>query len=123
MVWIVRTVGALVLFFGLWGLARPSGMVAAVRRAWATPRGKWLAAGFRLLFGVALLGSAAASDFPTAFRALGALSLLSAAVVLALGYPRELALVEWWTRRSAAEIRMAAAAALVFGLFVITTVG
>jgi hypothetical protein len=122
MVWIVRAVGALVVLFGLWGLIQPAGMVGAVRRAWATPRGKWLAAGFRLLFGLALLGTAAGSDFPTAFRALGALSLLSAAVVLALGYPRELAFVEWWTRRSAAELRVAAAAALAFGVFVVAAV-
>ena len=94
MAWIVRAVGMLVVLFGLWGLVQPTGLVDVLRRAWATLRGKWLAAGFRLLFGMALLGAAAGSAFPTVLRVLGVVSLLSAVTVLALGYERELAFVE-----------------------------
>ena len=122
MVWIVRAVGTLIALFGLWGLVHTAGLVGVLRRAWATPRGKWLAAGFRLLFGVALLGAAAASDFPTALRVLGVVSLLSAVTVLALSYERELAFVDWWARRRAAELRAWSAVALVFGVFVIVAV-
>lgn len=104
------------------GLVDPAGLVVVLRRAWATPRGKWLAAGFRLLFGIALLGVAAASDFPTALRVLGVVSLISAVAVLALHYERELAFVEWWARRPLAELRAWAAAALAFGVFVIVAV-
>ena len=122
MVWIVRAVGTLITLFGLWGLVHPAGLVGVLRRAWATPRGKWLAAGFRLLFGVALLGAAAASDFPTVLRVLGVVSLLAAVAVLALSYEGELALVEWWARRPAAELRAWSAVALAFGVFVIAAV-
>jgi hypothetical protein len=101
---------------------QPAGLVGVLRRAWATPRGKWLAAGFRLLFGVALLGAAAGSHFPTALRALGVVSLLSAVTVLALSYERELAFVEWWARRPPTELRAWSAAALAFGVFVIAAV-
>jgi hypothetical protein len=120
--WSVRAIGALVVFFGVWGLLQPAGLVTTLRRAWATPRGKWLAAGFRLLFGVALLGAAGASAFPTALRVIGVISLLSAATVLALPYRRELAFVEAWARRPAAELRAASLLALAFGAFVLLAV-
>ena len=77
-------------------------------------RGKWLAASFRLLFGVALLGAAAASAFPTALPVLGVVSRPSGAAVLILNDERDLALVEWWARRPAVQRRAWSAAALAF---------
>lgn len=122
MVWIVRAIGALVVIVGLFGVVHPAGLVGVLRRAWSTSRGKWLAAGFRLLFGLTLLGTAAGSEFPTALRALGVLSLLSAAAVLALSYARELAFIEWWARRPPMELRGWSALALAFGVFLLFAV-
>ena len=119
---VVSVIGALVAFVGLTGLLQPATLLRFLERAWATPRGLWLAVGFRLVFGIALLLAAAGSRAPLLLTIVGAISLVSAAVVPILGYARARSFVAWWSQRPAAFVRGWSLVACAFGGFLVYAV-
>lgn len=114
--------GLLILAFGLLGAIRPAALIQLLQRAWSTRSGLYLAAGFRLLFGVTLLLAARTSAYPTALTFLGCLSLVASLLALLIGYARALAFVEWWSQSPVLLIRASSLVAIAFGSFLIAAV-
>ena len=103
---------AVVAFFGLlvgamsvYGLIYPRPLLILVGEAVDSGTGWRFAIGVRLLLGVALLLAAPVSAWPLVFRAIGALTIVAAIVILLVG-PREiLSLLAWIERRSDLALR------------------
>jgi hypothetical protein len=110
-----------ILVIGALGLASPDALTAFVHR-WQTPLGIWMAAAFRVTFGVALWLAAPSSRFPVLLECLGAISALSGIALPVLGLTRLKAIVSWWGNRSAAFKRLWAVVALLVGGFLLWAV-
>jgi len=110
-----------ILAIGVLGLASPDALMAFVRR-WQTPLGIWIAAAFRVTFGVVFWLAAPSSRVPVLLKILGAVSVLSGVALPLLGLSRFEAIVSWWAGRSAVFKRMWAVVALAFGGFLLWAV-
>ena len=110
-----------IMAIGALGLASPGALMAFVRR-WQTPLGLWVAAGFRIVFGVAVWLAAPSSRFPIALQILGAVSVMSGMTLPLVGLSRFAAIVSWWERRSAAFKRTWAGVACAVGGFLLWSV-
>ena len=119
---LVAAFGLLIAALGLLGAARPTGLIELLRRAWSTRRGLYLAAGFRVLFGIVLLLAASESAYRVALASLGGLAIATALIGLLMGYQRDLAFIEWWSQRPASFIRVWSLAAIAFGVFLVISV-
>jgi hypothetical protein len=110
-----------IMVVGALGLASPDALMSFVRR-WQTPSGIWVAAAFRVTFGIALWLAAPASRVPLVLQILGAVSITSGIALPLLGLSRFAAIVSWWERRSAAFKRLWAGVAFAFGGFLLWSV-
>ncbi len=110
-----------ILVIGALGLASPDALASFVRR-WQTPSGIWVAAGFRLAFGVAAWLAAPSSRVPAVLEFLGAVSVLSGMALPFLGPSRFAAIVAWWEHRPAGFKRVWAGTACAFGAFLLWSV-
>jgi len=116
---LVALFGVAVAGVGLLGLLRPDQLLRLVRLPWNSPRGLYFAIGLRIVLGFALIAAAAESRFPEAFRILGILSLIGAALIPLLGFARMLRFIEWWVARPTGFIRGWSGVAVGFGLFLV----
>ena len=96
----VALLGGAITLLGLVGIVRPRSLIRFVQTVWQSPKGLYLAIGLRVVFGLILMAAASESRFPATFRFLGIISLVAAAVSLALGFARLQKFVGWWTDRS-----------------------
>jgi hypothetical protein len=110
-----------IVVIGALGLTSPDALTVFVRR-WQTPLGIWMAAAFRVTFGVALWLAAPSSRFPALLTFFGAISALSGIALPLLGLTRLESIVSWWANRSAVFKRLWAIVALLFGGFLLWTV-
>lgn len=119
MAWLVALFGAAVLGLGALGVARPATLMRLVSHTLGGEHGIATAAAIRVALGTLLLIAADETRHPGAIRALGGLSLLSAALLPILGRARVEAFVAWWADRPPAFVRTWALAAVAFGAFLI----
>ena len=85
--------GVLIVAMSLWGVMRPQAVVTTVS-SFADSKAGWLfAILIRILLGGALIAAAPLTDYTLAFRALGVLTLLAAAGLLAIGQHRMMSVV------------------------------
>ncbi len=110
-----------IMAIGALGLASPEALMSFVRR-WQTPLGIWVAAGFRIAFGVAVWLAAPSSRTPIVLQILGAVSVASGIALPFVGLSRFAAIVSWWERRSAGFKRAWAGVACAFGGFLLWSV-
>lgn len=100
MSFVVAVAGALLFLIGLVGVVSPAALAAVVSR-WQSPAGLHLAAGIRVLLGIAFLVAAAESRSPVFLRVMGWLLIVTGALTPLLGLRRFEALLEWWKRQPA----------------------
>jgi hypothetical protein len=113
MTFFVAAIGAFLLAIGVVGVVSPVALAGFVSR-WQTPNGLHLAAGIRVVVGIALLVAAGESRAPAFLRILGWVSIATGALTPLMGLRRFEALLAWWKGQPAPFRR--AWAALAAGL-------
>jgi hypothetical protein len=101
---------------GALGMISPMKLLNIVRR-FQSPAGIFAAAAFRILLGVALFFAAPASRAPELIRILGIIIVVVGLITPLFGLERFRRLLNWWSARKPAFMRMWAGFALAFGLF------
>ena len=103
-----------VLLMGVWGVLAPSRITDLVIR-FASKGGLWVAAGIRLVLGLALWFAAPVSRAPLLLQVLGVIALVAAFVLPLMGVDRFKALINWWTKLSPTAMRFNCLFAVAFG--------
>jgi hypothetical protein len=116
MAFLVAAFAVIMVFMGSYGIASPAGLVSFARK-WQGQLGVWTGAAIRLVFGVALWGSAPSSRTPTAFEVLGVISLLSGIALPIIGAERVTKLISWWSEQPSTFIRGWSAVGIALGVF------
>ncbi|MGD2138665.1 MAG: hypothetical protein PVF08_10445 [Gammaproteobacteria bacterium] len=111
--------GAAISLISLTGVILPARQLHAIRAAWQYRAALSVAVMIRLALGVLLVLAAPHSRFPLAFGVLGWLVIVAALLLPFVGRKRIDCLLEWWSRRSLAGIRLWSLAGLVFGCFLV----
>lgn len=99
MSYVVSVAGALLFLLGIVGVVSPAALASVVTR-WQSPTGLHLAAGIRVVLGIAFLVAAAESRSPLFLRVMGWILIVTGALTPLLGLRRFEGLLEWWKRRS-----------------------
>ena len=102
---IASLVAVFALLVGAWGVLAPS-RVADFATRFSTKAGLWVAAGIRVVFGLALWFAAPASRAPLLLQVLGAITLLAGVMLPLLGVDRFKALIDWWKKLSPTAMRL-----------------
>ena len=115
------TIVALVLSFfvaalGALGLISPMRLLEIVRQ-FQSQTGLYAAGAFRVVLGGALFFAAPASRAPRVLRILGIIILVAGLFTPLFGVERVHRLMDWWSTQGAMFMRVWAALALAFGLF------
>lgn len=108
--------GIFVSLFCLWAIVVPQKVHALVRGVTDTTWGYLLAAGVRLLLGLALLLAAPGSRFPTTFVVLGWVTIAAAVGIVLMGRERMGRLIDWFSRLSDTAVRAWLMLGVAFGL-------
>ncbi len=116
---IVLLFGVVVSLLSLYGLTKPVDLIDKVINFWNKPAGMMAAVSIRVLLGLCLILAAAGSHFPTTFHVLGAITLLSAVIILLAGKSRVDALISWIRGISPVFIRLWLLFGVLFGLFLV----
>jgi len=111
-------IGLLVTGIGILGVLSPATLLEVARFA-ATPLGLYVAAAVRIVFGLILMGAAAASRAPRALRVLGAFIVLAGIITLFIGVEGARSMLDFLSAHGMAPIRSVAALALLLGLFIV----
>ena len=119
----VLAISLIVFGFGVAGILTPMRLTPFV--LWFDNlRGLYIAAAFRILFGLALLDIAPTSQWPGFFNILGLITIAAGVILLALGLERFHKMVAWWCRQNAGILRVWFLFALIVGIFLIyATIG
>jgi hypothetical protein len=115
-VFVVLALGVALFIFvmGAWGVFAP-GSIFAFISGWSSKTGFWLAVLLRLSFGLALWFAAPDTRSPMLLRGLGALAIVMAAALPAIGYARFERVIEWWTNRTPFVMRLWSLVAVAIG--------
>lgn len=119
--WFAITFGLLIAAIGIVGLADPALLLDATSFM-QTSVGLYIAAAFRIAFGVVLIWIAATSRMPRTLRILGAFIVLAGIITPFIGVERVRAIVEWWSAQGVVFMRTWATVAVIFGIFIIYAV-
>lgn len=119
--WVAIAFGAVIAAIGIVGLADPVLLLDATSFM-QTSVGLYIAAAFRVVFGVVLIWIAATSRMPRTLRILGAFIVLAGVITPFVGVERVHAIVEWWSAQGVVFMRTWATVAVIFGIFIIYTV-
>ncbi len=111
-------VAVFALLIGAWGVLAPS-RIADVAIRLSTMAGLWVAAGIRVVFGLALWFAAPASHAPLLLQVLGAITLLAGVMLPFLGIDRFKALIDWAKRLSPTAMRLWCAAAVAVAAIIL----
>jgi hypothetical protein len=118
---LVRIPALLVALFtigvGVAGLISPEHGSELRRLYFATPMRLYTAGAIRIVMGLVVILSAAASRAPKTLRALGAVICIQGLSATLMGPDHARAVMEWETTQGAALLRVAAAVALASGGF------
>jgi len=112
-------IGAIISVICLSGIMLPAQLLHALRAAWQYRAALLVAVMVRLVTGVLLILAAPYSRFPPVFGILGWLAIAAALLMPFVGRKRIGQLLDWWSRRSAAWIRLWSLAGLAFGCFLV----
>jgi len=108
---VVATIGAI-------GVMSPEALLG-VARYFETPAGLYVAAGLRIVLGIALFVAAPTSRMPGAIRVVGSFVFVAGIVTPFFGTDRLRAVIDWWFSQGGLVVRTAPAFALAFGGFLI----
>jgi len=114
-------IGLFIVATGMCGVAAPHGLLTAVRFV-LTPRGLYLVAAVRVVFGVILVLVAPSSRAPRVLRLLGLIMLVAGLTTPFFGLDRARAMLDWWSARGPAFMRVWAGLAVALGVFVVYAV-
>ena len=109
---------AFVAIIGAIGVIRPEALLG-IARYFETPGGLYVAAGLRIVLGIALLISASGSRAPDLVRLLGAAVLVAGLVTPFFGPERVRAIVDWWSSQGRFVMRAGPGFALALGSFLL----
>lgn len=103
---------------GVLGLASPTTLLAVVRR-FQSPSGLYAAMAIRLVLGLALFMAAPGSRAPGVLQVLGIVTMVAGLITPIFGLERFRRLLDWWAAQGAGFIRIWAAFATAFGVYLI----
>ncbi len=112
-------IGTIISLICLTGVILPAQLLQAVRAAWQYRAALFVAVMVRLTIGALLVLAAPHSRYPLTFEILGWLAIVAALLIPFVGRSRIGRLLDWWSRRSAAGIRLWSLAGLAFGCFLV----
>ncbi len=118
---VALTLSLAIAALGAVAVAAPTALVA-VSRPFLTPAGLYAAAALRLALGTALFLAAPGSRLPKTLRIVGIVVIVGGIATPFIGVDRARAVVDWWTARGPALMRVWGGIALAFGLFLIYAV-
>ncbi len=104
---------------GLAGLVSPASLRSLVGGLWRRAWGPLAVMTIRIVLGIVLMLAAADSRFPLALGVLGAMSLIGAVAIPALGRERQRQVLAWWQRQRDTLLRAWSLAAFAAGAFVV----
>ena len=114
MILFVLSISLIVLGFGAVGILAPLRLIKFV--LWFdNPRGLYAAAAFRIIFGLALIYIAKATQWPEFLHIVGLFTIAAGFVLLLLGLERFHKIVVWWCRQSVGMLRFWSFFALLLG--------
>ena len=113
---VALTLSTAVALLGGLGTVAPQSLLS-VAEVFLTPTGLYLAAALRVVLGAALFMAAPGSRLPKTLRIIGVFILIAGLATPLIGVERARAIVEWETARGPTAMRVPAAFALLFGLF------
>ena len=114
MVLVALLVGLFIVAMGMFGVAAPHGLLTAIRFV-LTPLGLYLVAALRVVFGVILVLVAPSSRAPRVLRPLGLVMLVAGLTIPFFGVDRARAMLDWWSARGPAFMRVWAGLAVALG--------
>ena len=114
---IILAFGVFITALGVIGVLRPGELIRFVETIWRSQGGIYLVVALRLGLGAVLIAAAPDTRYPLAIRVLGFVSLLSGVAAALMGRRRIESMLDWWTQRSPALIRIWSVAAVAFGAF------
>ena len=118
---LVLCISLIVLGFGVVGMLAPLRLIKYV--LWFdNPRGLYAAAAFRIIFGLALIYIAKATQWPEFLQILGLFTLAAGFILLLLGLERFHKIVVWWCGQSVGMLRFWSSFALLLGGFLVYVV-
>lgn len=103
-----------IICIGLVALVAPDRFMAAAGYT-VTPKGLYLIAVLRVIFGVVLLTAASASRLPRTIRVIGGIALLAGLTTPLMGAEQARAILDWSAARGTGLIRVWGAIALLAG--------
>jgi len=103
---------------GALGIVSPMGFLSIVRQ-FQRPAGLYAAAILRVVLGGGLFLAAPTSRLPEVVRTLGIIIFVSGLITPLFGLERFRRLLNWWSARGPAFMRIWAGFALAFGLFLV----
>jgi membrane-bound ClpP family serine protease len=106
---------------GVLGMVSPMRLLNIVRH-FQSPAGIYAAAALRIILGVALFLVAPTSRAPEIVRIVGIITLVAGLITPLFGLERFRRLIDWWSARGPAFMRIWAGFALAFGLLLAYTV-
>jgi len=116
MAFVALTFGIAIAVLGALGIVVPASLLS-ISRPFLTPAGLYAAAGLRLVLGTALFLAAPPSRAPKTLRTLGVVIIIAGIVTPLLGVEHARAIVDWWAAHGSVFMRVWAAVALAFGVF------
>ena len=122
MLTIIAAFGILIVFGCTYGMANPAGLLALVGR-FADAKGYAFAIGVRVLLGAASILAAPDSLMPVFLYAIGALSLIAAAVLMMVGVSGYRRILDWVSGFQAPMLRLWLIFGLLFGVALIWVTG
>jgi uncharacterized membrane protein len=119
--WFAVACGFLMAAIGIVGIADPFLLLDATRFT-LTSLGLYIAASFRVVFGLVLIGVASTSRMPRTLRTVGAIIVIAGIITPFVGVERARGIVAWWISQGNVFMRIWASIAVIFGLFIIYAV-
>lgn len=113
--------GLIIAALGILGIAAPTTLLDVAAFA-LTEVGLYVAAAFRVAFGMVLIVAATASRLPRTLRVLGVLIVIAGLITPFFGVERAQAMVDWWSAQGTLFMRAWAALPVILGLFTIYAV-
>jgi hypothetical protein len=101
---------------GAVGVASPPRLLAIVQK-FQSPAGLYVAMAIRLALGISLFLAAPASRAPDVLRVFGVVIMVAGLITPLFGLERFRRLLDWWAAHGSGFVRLWAAIALAFGLF------
>lgn len=110
----VTVIGTLIAGIGVFGFVAPKRLMGIIER-FRSPAGLWYAVGVRLVIGILLVLAAADCRLPTFVNTIGIFMIVAVVVLPIMGQRRFNALIDWWTQRPSALLRLWTLVAGPFG--------